>query len=58
MATNAMPGLSLQALKFVSAIKHTGADIIVPHKLNKKTKTISAGYVFMTWVYNRMIKII
>ena len=49
-ATSAISGLSLQALKFPSAIKHTGAAIIVAHKRYKKTKTSSAGYIFIVWV--------
>lgn len=57
MATNATPGLSFQALKFVSANnKQTGADIIVPHKLYNNAKTSSAGYVFMIWVCDNMLQ--
>jgi hypothetical protein len=48
MATNAISGFSLQALKFVSAIKHSGADITVAHNTHKKTTTISDGYIFIT----------
>ena len=50
MATNAISGLSLEALMFPSANKQTGADIIVPHKLYKDTTISSAGYDFITWV--------
>jgi hypothetical protein len=49
MATNAISGLSLQALKFPSANKQSGADIIIPHKLFKNTTISSEGYVFITW---------
>ena len=57
MVTNATSGLSVQASKFPSAIKHTGADIIVTHKAHKKTTTISAGYIFITWVCKKLQRI-
>ena len=50
MDTSAISGRSLQSLKFPSAIKHTGADIIVAHNLYKKTTVSSDGYIFITWV--------
>ena len=50
MATRAISGLSLQAPTFPSAIRHTGAAIIVEHMRLKKTTTSSAGYIFITWV--------
>lgn len=50
MVTSDISGLNLQALEFVSAIKHTGAAIIVVHRMNKNTTMSSAGYIFMTWV--------
>jgi hypothetical protein len=52
MATRVISGLSLHALGFASANKHTGADIIVAHKLYKNTTVSSAGYIFITWVCN------
>jgi hypothetical protein len=50
MATRVISGLSLHALVFASANKHTGADIIVAHKLYKKTTVSSAGYIFIICV--------
>lgn len=50
MANNDISGLSLQAVEFLSAIKHIGAAIIVPHTKNKNTTVSSAGYIFITWL--------
>ena len=49
IAASAIFGLSLKVLKFPSAIKHTGADIIVANKKYRKTRVNSAGYSFITW---------
>ena len=47
IATHPILDMTIQLLKFMSAIKHTGADIMVAHRLNKKTTTSSAGYSFI-----------
>lgn len=50
VAIIAITGFNIQAFMFLSAIKHTGADIIVAQKLHHNTTINSSGYSFMTWL--------
>lgn len=49
IAANAISSSTLHALKFFSATRHTGADMMVKHKLFKKTTISSSGYTSITW---------